>query len=72
MKVIAITVLDKTLFHYVNPLIDGYTLCGIDSVWGPNECTIMPESIEGKITCPDCVAVINHCKGIRAKDIKSR
>lgn len=42
-----------------------YTLCGI-TLDGDSETAGSYEVVEGKaVTCPDCIAIIRHCRGVR-------
>lgn len=70
MKVLRITENERTANHYSCPLQGDLTLCGLEAGTGDPNCGISPpQKIEGKITCPDCIAIINHCKKIKAQDI---
>jgi len=63
MKVLQIIDNDKKQNHYPGHNIkqDDYTLCGLVASGDEKLGLSKPIEIDGKITCPDCVAIIRHC-----------
>lgn len=57
---------NPTVLHLHHPTTD-YTLCGI-TMDGDEATAGGFETVESAaVTCPDCVAIINHCRGVRTK-----
>ena len=54
--------------HATHPFLD-YTLCGI-TIDGDENYAGEWESMNGRINCPRCIEIINHCKRIKAKNVK--
>ena len=59
------------VLHYTGTASD-YTLCGItldddDKTAGPHEI------VRGNaVTCPDCIAIIKHCRGVKTQPPKGK
>ena len=68
MKVLRITDNGRTVNHCDGSCANSYTLCGLDDN-GDKDCGISPsKKINGKITCPDCIAIIRRCHKVRLED----
>lgn len=54
--------------HLDNPIANDYTLCG--DTTEPDPGIGMPGTVETDkrvVTCPDCIAIIKACRGVRIK-----
>lgn len=60
-------VVDTPVLHLSGALGADYTLCGL-SLDGDPETVGDTEFVDAStVTCPDCAAVIAHCRGVRFK-----
>ena len=60
----------SAVLHLDSPLGIDYTLCGLSldddpKTTGPHEVVTA-----SAVTCPDCIAVIKHCRGVRIQPPK--
>jgi len=70
MKVLRIVDNGRAVNHYGGAKQGGVTLCGLECD-GDSELNITPGVyIEGKITCPDCIAIIRHCHNVNPSELK--
>lgn len=57
---------DPTVLHLIGVGPD-YTLCGL-TLDGDTKTAGTPVDVVGPaVTCPDCAAIIRHCRGVRIK-----
>lgn len=65
MQVHRITDIDgETHQHAEGAGGNAYTLCGL-TLDGDPACIKHQEIVTGKITCPDCKAIITYCKTLK-------
>ncbi len=55
--------MDYTLVHFDDNIMD-FTLCGI-TLDGDNKTAGEYELVKGKVTCKDCINIVDFCKGIK-------
>lgn len=61
-------VVDSSVLHLDGVIGSDYTLCGL-TLDGDQGTAGSFESIDAPaVTCPDCVRVILHCRGVRVKN----
>lgn len=55
---------DPSIMHMDGPGGCDFTLCGI-TLDRDSQTAGDYELVNGKVTCPQCVAIIKHCRGVR-------
>jgi hypothetical protein len=56
---------DDGIFSHAPSCFDDHTLCGLDATGDDEQGIKVMGEGKGKITCLDCIKIIEYCKKIR-------